>query len=613
MAENKNNIGENTSSGAEKVKTIEKTVKKTPSDKEISEKKSAATRVKTAKNKAELKDKKLSVKAEKKDKKLERKLAAKEKAAQRKAAAKEKAAQRRAEKAARKDLLKNESASERLQRIEREKKARIAAKENAAQRRHELALKRKEIRLKKKEERLKDKQHKREQRSASRREHAPGFGGWLAAVISLGVVSMIMATVITAGAINMRTMNYGMTSNYMGSVYELDGRADSIQNSLNKLRITTSAREQSRLLTNILVQSELAENDLERMPIDEMTSASINDFVNRTRDFARGALGKLSSGEKLSDKEMQVINYLYSFNSRVRRELDEMTVNMTAKDIASWLKGKDGAISDGLGRIEKSFSDKGENGNIEPFTGNMPGKKAKGVERYEEISSADGGKQIFKMFANYDLTEAECTGETSANGLECFNYKMSDSRGREFFAQLSKKGGKLVMFNSYEPCYAYNYDIEKCVDIAEKFLSEQGFTGMKAVWSNECNATAEINFAPEDGGAFVYPDMIKVKVCETRGIVTGVDAFSYWMNHTERNIGEAGLSSKEAIAKSGLNNTKITSSRLTLISNRGAERLAYEIYCTYEGEEYCVYIDASTGDEIEVFAIENSDCGKILR
>lgn len=595
------------------MKTIEKTVKKTPADKEISEKKNAATRVKKAKNKAELKDKKLSVKAERKEKKLERKLAAKEKAAERKAAAKEKAAKRRAEKAARKDMLKNESASERLQRIEREKKARMEAREKAAARRHELALKRKEIRLKKKEERLKDKQHRREQRSASRREHAPGFGGWLAAVISLGVVSMIMATVITAGAINMRTMNYGMMSGYMGSVYELDDRADSIQNSLNKLRITTSAREQSRLLTDILVQSELAENDLERMPIDEMTSASINDFVNRTRDFARSALGKLSSGEKLSDREMQVINYLYSFNSRIRRELDEMTVHMTAKDIASWVKGKDGVISEGIGKIEKSFSDKGENSNAGPFSGNVSGRKAKGLASYEEISSADGGKRLFNMFANYDLKEAECTGETNANGLECFNYKMSDSRGREFFAQLSKKGGKLVMFNSYEACYAYNYDIEKCTDIAQKFLSEQGFKGMKAVWSNECNSTAEINFVPEDGGALIYPDMIKVKVCETRGIVTGIDAFSYWMNHTGRNIGEAGLSSKAAIAKSGLDRTKISSSRLALIEAQGSERLAYEIYCSYEGEEYCVYIDATTGDELRVFAIENSDCGRLLR
>lgn len=612
MAENKNNIGENTSSGAEKVKTIEKTVKKTPSDKETREKKNAAERVKRAKNKAELKDKKLSLKAERREKKLERKLAAKEKSAQRKAEIKEAAAKRKAEKAARKDLLKNESAVERLQRKEREKKARIEAKEKAAQRRHELALKKKETRLKKKEERLKDKQHKREQRSAAKIEHAPGFGGWLAAVISLGVVSMIMATVITAGAINMRDMNNGMASNYMGGVYELDGRADSIQNSLNKLRITTSSKEQSRLLTNILVQSELAENDLERMPIDETVSSSINEFVNRTRDFALGALGKLSSGEKLSDKEMQVINRLYSLNSRIRSELDDMTVNMTAKDISSWVKGKDGVISKGIGEIEKSFSDKGkkEDGH---FMNNASRRKAKGVESYDEITSAEGGKKLFNMFSSYDLTESECTGETNVGGLECFNYKMSDSRGREFFVQLSKKGGKLVMFNSYEPCYAYNYDVEKCADIAEKFLIEQGFKGMKAVWSNECNSTAEINFAPEIDGTLIYPDMIKVKVCETRGIVTGVDAFSYWMNHTKRSIGQAELSSKEAIAKSGLDKTDITSSRLTLISGRGTERLAYEIYCSYEGEEYCVFVDASTGDEIDVFVVENGDCGRLLR
>ncbi len=338
----KDQIGENTSSGAEKVKTIEKTVKKTPAQKAAGEKKSAEKRVKTARAKAEAKDKKSALKIEKKEKRIERKLAVRENRAKRKAEEKENAAKRRAERAARRDLIKNESATQRLERKEREKKARLQALEKAKQRRHELALKRKEERLKRREQRLEDKQHRREQRNARRAgDRAPGFGGWLAAVISLGVVSLIMATVITAGAIGMNGMYGGMVSGYARSVYELDSSTDSMQTSLNKLRVASSAREQSALLSDLLSQSQLAESAVEELPLADETAIAIGAFFNKTRDFSKDALRKLVAGEPLSESDRATLDYLYETNSEIRRVLDETAVSLTVKDMMMWAKDKE--------------------------------------------------------------------------------------------------------------------------------------------------------------------------------------------------------------------------------------------------------------------------------
>ena len=52
------------------------------------------------------------------------------------------------------------------------------------------------------------------------------------------------------------------------------------------------------------------------------------------------------------------------------------------------------------------------------------------------------------------------------------------------FAQLSKKGGKVVMFDSYKECDDKNFSVERCVDIATDFLNDLGFDNMKAVWTS---------------------------------------------------------------------------------------------------------------------------------
>ncbi|MDE7107432.1 MAG: germination protein YpeB, partial [Clostridiales bacterium] len=120
-----------------------------------------------------------------------------------------------------------------------------------------------------------------------------------------------------------------------------------------------------------------------------------------------------------------------------------------------------------------------------------------------------------------------------------------------------------------------------------------------------------LNFVYENDGVIFYPDMIKVKVCEERGIVTGMEGLAYCLNHTKRSAGDAEIS--KAAAKEKLNSDfNVEGSRLTVIPFEGKETLAYEFYGNFGENDYYIYIDAKTGEEIQVLTVIGTAQGKAL-
>ena len=52
--------------------------------------------------------------------------------------------------------------------------------------------------------------------------------------------------------------------------------------------------------------------------------------------------------------------------------------------------------------------------------------------------------------------------------------------------------------------------------------------------------------------------------------------------------------------------------RLALIAVDGEEVLAYEFLCTSGDNEYLVYIDAETGDEVQMYTVREGMRGRYL-
>lgn len=580
------------------VKPVSKTkVKKEKKVKPVSEKRAAKIKARE--------EKKLSlakVKAEKKQKRLEKKLEHKQKRLDRIAAYKEKVAERKEKRRERRDMLKHENKTEKIERKQKERTAKIEAR--VAKREARVAE-----RKAKREHALKVKAQKRADRK--QRQHAPGFGGWLAAVISLGVTTLALGTMVTFGWINMNGMQAENASVHAQSLYELNSIVDNLDTNLSKAKVSNSGYDQVRILSDIAIESEMAETILERLPVEGNLTQNMTSFVNKMGDSAQSMLYTVAKGGKLSESQKATIAYMYDMNLQMKNILNDLTSNFSEKDMLKAMKNKDGNM------LQTSFSNL-ENNTIEtpkeindgPFADSIDKVSAKNLEALEEINATKAEELAKKYFEKYNLKNVRCTGEAVAQQLECYNLTLETNDG-DMMAQISKKGGKVVMFNSYKDCSAKNFSVDRCIAIAEDFLTALGFDGMKPVWTSENGTTCNLNFVYEKNGVAFYPDMIKVKVCEERGIVTGMEGLSYVLNHTQRNAGKASISKSEA-QKAISPLVEVEGSRLTVIPLDGTETLAYEFYGTYGGQTYYIYVDAKTGEEVQIFTVIGTAQGKAL-
>lgn len=542
------------------------------------------------------------IRAEKKQKRLEKRLDAKQKRLDRIAAMKEKRAEAREKRRERRDMLKHETKEAR---IERKRQARVAKTEARVAKREAAMADRRA----KREHRLKVRAEKRAEKNEKR--HAPGFGGWLAAVISLGVVTLALGSMLTYGWINMDGMTADMATIHTESMYELNSIVDNLDTNLAKARVANTRNEQVKLLSNVAIESEMAETLLERMPVDTQFTQNVTSFVNKMGDSAQSMLYSVASGKKLTDSQIATIEHMYKTNLQLKQSINELTANCTGKEMLKAMRGKkDNLMLTSFGEIENNVVETPKEIHDGPFAENIKKVSAKNLAGLEEITCAQAEKLAAKYFESYKVSDVKCTGEVTAESLNCYNVTMQTKDG-EMSAQLSKQGGKVVEFNSYKDCNDKNFSVERCVDIAQDFLKALGFKNMKAVWTSENGTTCNLNFAYEQNGVVIYPDMVKVKVCEERGIVTGMEGLAYVLNHTQRELDSAKISKSDA--KAVLNGGfEAEGSRLCLIPVDGGEVLCYEFYGTFGGNDYYIYVDAATGNEVEVFTVIGTAQGKAL-
>ena len=539
--------------------------------------------------------------AERKQKRLERKLAHVEARQERRARLKDAREERKERRRERRDLIKSESKEARRERIIEERQA----KREARKAKHEAYLAEKRA---KREHALKVRAERRAERNEKR--HAPGYGGWLAAVITLGVTTLALGTVVTFGWLTMDNMQAGMASSYTESLYELNSVIDNLDANLSRARVTSSATDSVRALSDIAIESETAETILERFPLDMQMTEQISSFINKMGDSAKGMLYTVASGGELTPSQKQSLNYMYETNAKVKEEINKLISTCTGKDLLSAMRGKSNLLSDSFTNIQNNTFEAPRGIQDGPFSDSLEKTNPRALEGAEEITAQAAEELAMKYFADYKVSEAKCTGEAAAEAFTLYNVNLKTPDG-EMLVQISKLGGKVVSFDSFKDCSDRNFSVKRCVAIAEDFLTAIGYEGLKPVWASENGTTCNLNFAPEKNGVILYPDLIKVKVCEERGIVTGVEAMSYVLNHGARTVGEATVT--EAQAKANVNGAlEITGARKALIPFDNEEVLCYEFVGTMDGHEYYVYVDAQTGEEIEVLCVIGTAQGRAL-
>ncbi len=456
-----------------------------------------------------------------------------------------------------------------------------------------------------------DKRQKKQERS--NRRSSRGVGGWLAAVISLGMACLVLGTLLTINLmggnsdIPQTMMDYG----YRQSFSQLLDYSGNIDVNLSKAFASNDSREMQRLLIKISEESLLAEESLQRLPIDEQNTYYTAKFINQVGDYAKYLNNKLIDGQGITKEEKANLYRLYEINKDLLNALAEIDQEMASGEkVEKLFKGEKSIGIKKLTELEDMAVGYPELIYDGPFSDGLNTRKAKGISGSEYTEN--GAEKVFKStFAKYNLSKVEVVGET-AGQIPAYTIVATDEIGEEVYAQVSKVGGKLIMFDYNKPCKTGELSEEECIKIGSSFLKDLGIDKMVPVWCETNDIMTTVNFAYKEDGVIIYPDIIKLNICRGEGVVFGMEATNYYLNHTSRDILAPSLSKAQALAKVN-GSVNVTDVRLALIpKGNDKEVLTYEIAGEMEGDRYFVYINAKSGHEEQIFKVINTNEGSLL-
>ena len=522
------------------------------------------------------------------------------------AAAEERRARQRIEAAKRRE----EKKEGREQAYETRKQRRAEAAEARKQRRAEAAADRKEAQKQRAARTAEERQHRRAaraERRIRRREEggkdkrAPGFGGWLAAVISLSVAVLALGAIVTVGYFDLTESKAALTDGYRAGAYELSEHVENLDGSLAKARIAGGGYEMQKLLAEMLVESELAEADLEALPSDGHGTESLAAFFNRVSAFSSRMLHKLAAGGGLDERETDAIGQMYEMTEKIRAAMPSL-IESAGQGTLEELTDPDGSFAQALRSLDEATREERP----------RPQPRETMLSSMETMTEEQAVERAGTWFADLRPSELRVTGKSQMRDLACYDLWFRTESGDEYFAQITEQGGMLALFEGYRACSQQNFDAARASEIAGAFLEKCGYSGMKAVWASEAGSECAVQFAYEQDGVIVYPDKIVVKVCTERGIVTGLEAGGFLRHHRERTFARPAVA-QSTVEQNASARMELHEVRLAVIPVDGRETLTYEVSGEYGGRTYFAYVDARTGETCEIRVVSPTDRGEVLR
>ena len=322
----------------------------------------------------------------------------------------------------------------------------------------------------------------------------------------------------------------------------------------------------------------------------------------------------LENGQNLSKNDEETLEKVYESIVNIKKSLNSMSKQMwegyNITDSSLKLDGDYNNLTSDMSAMNGEDIEYPTMIYDGPFSDSQVNKEVKGLN-FGEVSMETAKSNLGKVLTGVNTDNFDFQGESKGH-FTTYDFSYEDENGAYTFAQVTKKGGKLLTLSSQNIYKTKKLELENAEKIALDFAKKADISNMKVVWSDVVGDDAFINLAPVIDGVIIYPDLVKVKVDLTKGNVLGFEASSYYMNHVDRKIMPTRITQSVAKAKlySGL---KVKDTRLALIPlEYDKEVLCYEFICTMNGNTYYVYINAVNGAEENILKVIQTDNGNLL-
>ena len=432
--------------------------------------------------------------------------------------------------------------------------------------------------------------------------------------VVLGSIIIALTTLLIVFIAKSNTYKLQLENNYKRNFYELIGDVNSLEIDLSKLIATNSLAGQKELLTNIYDTTKTSSVNLSTLPIASNKIENLNGYFNTLGGYAYSLLEKnLNNNEKITETELKNIEGIYNYCVKIKYDLNNFIGDVDNFNIINLINYSNGDLSDFDGGLKDINDNSDEVPSLiydGPFSDSVTNKEIKGLENkiYTEQEVRQNLQDNFKFFENFTI---EYVGDTLGK-FATYNYNVYNE-DISLYVQMTKQGCFLLSVNTLnDPNGDKNLSLEEAETFAHNFASLNGIDNMYTVWSQKVGDIVYINLAPIVDRVIYYPDLIKVKVDVSAGFVVGWEASSYAYNHVERQSFTSQISFKDAQDKlSPL--LEVKERNYCIIPNKFVgESYAYEFVCTWNNFTYYVYLDANTGEELNIMRVVNTTNGDLL-
>ena len=403
---------------------------------------------------------------------------------------------------------------------------------------------------------------------------------------------------------------------YMRAFHDMADYLSDLDIGLKKTLLTQDVAQLSALSAQLYQQAEAAKNCLAQMPVEDASFDNTSKFLSQTGDYAAYLSRKVIQNETVTEEEYQNLEKLSDYAEAVYGEFSKMedAVYNNTMSVES-LKGGSPFVAyadgdnfkDGMQRIESMPQPYPSLIYDGPFSQHLMDKEPEFLKDKQMVSKRTA-ESIVKLFLGEERAKRTSYAGEGSGAIATYLFSDSGENG-SISMEVTKQGGMVLWMLDAREVRKTHISIEQAMTAGAVFLSRRGYPSMKSSYYEVADNIATINYAYQQDGVIMYPDLIKVKIALDNCEVVGFESQGYLMCHKEREIPSDVISEEAARQKVGehLSVEKVQMAFIPLESKR--EVFCYELSGTLGNRNFLIYVNAKTGGIEKILLLIESENG----